>query len=241
MDVGLLENLGLTRNEAKVYVRLLDESPAQLSYLLEKTDVSRRGIYDVIESLSKKGLVSVVQKDGKKYYAASNPKRLYEIVREKEQFLDALMPDLLKRQGSFKEKQGAMVYTGKKGIKTVFDMMIDEGKEIFVIGGQDLVYETLKDYFHRYKNKRTGKGLTLNILFRHDAHYDIQVNQENANIRFLPKEFRSPVSTVTFGDKTAINIWVDPMSILIKSQKVADGFVEYFRMLWDISSERTKK
>ena len=60
MEEELLAEFGLTRNEIRVYLTLLKMGSALAGEITEKTGIHRRNIYDSLERLQEKGLVSFV-------------------------------------------------------------------------------------------------------------------------------------------------------------------------------------
>jgi len=63
-----LEKLGFTLNETKTYLNLLNLGSCLASDLAKKTGLHRRPVYDALNRLIEKGLVSYTIKTGKKYY-----------------------------------------------------------------------------------------------------------------------------------------------------------------------------
>lgn len=78
-----LEELGLSDKESKVYLALLEVETDSVIDLAKKTDINRTTIYPVLESLSKKGLISEVKVDKKIRYAAESPERLETYVERR--------------------------------------------------------------------------------------------------------------------------------------------------------------
>jgi sugar-specific transcriptional regulator TrmB len=66
----ILEELGLSKNETKVYLALLELGLSSLKDITSKSGVHRTNVYDSLKRLVKKGLVSHVTKDNKTAYEA---------------------------------------------------------------------------------------------------------------------------------------------------------------------------
>ena len=93
---SVLYKIGMTRNEAKVYMALLDLGTAQAGQITEKSGVHRRNVYDAIDRLMEKGLLSFVIVNSKKLFSPVNPKRFLELVEEKKFELDTIKKDFQK-------------------------------------------------------------------------------------------------------------------------------------------------
>ena len=55
--------LGLTNTEAKIYVTLIDLGRAQAGIISRKSGIHRRSVYDALERLIEKGLVSYIKEN----------------------------------------------------------------------------------------------------------------------------------------------------------------------------------
>ncbi|MEM3662200.1 MAG: TrmB family transcriptional regulator [Sulfolobales archaeon] len=73
----LLEELGLTKLESKVYLAILKKRTCKSSEILEELKIHQPQLYDVVLSLQKKGLV-VIQPGKPKYYSAIDPLTIIE-------------------------------------------------------------------------------------------------------------------------------------------------------------------
>ena len=71
-----LKQAGLTENESKVYLALVDHGPNLAGQISRKTGLHRRTVYDVTEMLIKKGLIGYILKNNRRYFEASNPNRI---------------------------------------------------------------------------------------------------------------------------------------------------------------------
>ena len=90
----LFQSLGLTKNETKVYISLLELGNSQIAQITENCGIHRRNVYDSISRLMEKGLVSFVIVNNKKVVSPVNPKRFLEIIDEKEYELENLKKKL---------------------------------------------------------------------------------------------------------------------------------------------------
>lgn len=80
MNWDILEQIGLNKNEAKIYEGLLDLGDASVSAIASASGVNRRNVYDAIKKLQKQNLISQVRGTKQLLYRAAHPKRLMNIV-----------------------------------------------------------------------------------------------------------------------------------------------------------------
>lgn len=93
-----LTQMGLSDKEAKVYIALLELEYTTVQWIAKKTDLNRTTIYDILESLKQKGLVSFYIKNKVKYFIAAPPEKMADMLEEKlerEQRLFRNLKDLL--------------------------------------------------------------------------------------------------------------------------------------------------
>ena len=76
MDSSALGKLGFNQSEAKIYLALLDIGEAQAGQISKKTQINRTTVYDSIERLIGKGLVTFVIQANKKAFQAVSPDKI---------------------------------------------------------------------------------------------------------------------------------------------------------------------
>ncbi len=226
-----LKQAGLTENESKVYLSLVDNGPNLAGQISRRTGLHRRTVYDVTEMLIKKGLIGYILKNNRRYFEASNPNRILEMLKEREELLTPVIGDLLTKYNSEKEKQETNFYKGKEGLKAIFEDQLNY-KEILIIGASPTAYDVLKYYFKWYDKKRSKKKIKVKIIA-----YDRKLkNIPLAEIRYLPKKYESPVAMNIYGNKTAIILWAkNPIVIAIREKEIADSYRNYFELMWKLA------
>src|SRR3989338_5499155 len=209
-----LRQAGLTENESKVYLALLELGPSLAGNISRKSGLHRRTVYDTTEMLIKKGLIGYILKNNRRLFQASDPKRLLEMLREKENILAPLIQGLSAKYSITKEKEETNFYKGKEGLKTIFEDQLN-AKEILILGASTKAYEILQFYFKWYDKTRKQKKIKARIIAQDKNIKKLPF----AEIRYLPKKYSNPVSVNIYEDKTAIILWAkEPVAILIKEK-----------------------
>jgi len=80
----VLEELGLTVSENTIFVNLLRHGSRQAGTLAKQTEISRAHVYEILERLMVRGLVSVHEKNGVKHFSALSLDELLLILQRKE-------------------------------------------------------------------------------------------------------------------------------------------------------------
>src|SRR3989338_5425843 len=78
----VLQDIGLTKNQADIYLLLLKLGVVSVSKLAKHTRLHRSNLYDVLENLQKKGLVNSSNEEGVRFYRPSPPQRIKIHVQE---------------------------------------------------------------------------------------------------------------------------------------------------------------
>jgi len=159
MELATLERLGLTSNEAKIYLTLLEIGRSAINGIAEKTGLHRRTIYDCLQRLEEKGLVSFVVEGKKRFFNAVDPHRFLDYLKEKEDKIkedetavNNILPKLLAIAAKSKDKTEITVHKGKEGLKTIFEDLLRTGKEWNSLISTGMALKVLPYYvpkFHR--------------------------------------------------------------------------------------------
>src|SRR3989338_5838037 len=96
-----LRTLGFSEKEATVYVALLELGRGTVTEIARKAGINRTTGYDILDSLSNKGVVNVSGKEPKQEYAAQPPEavvtylqREAEAAKERISKAEAFLPQL---------------------------------------------------------------------------------------------------------------------------------------------------
>ncbi|HZH38974.1 MAG TPA: helix-turn-helix domain-containing protein, partial [Bacillales bacterium] len=97
-----LMEIGLTNGEARVYISLLKLGSSRVGSIVRDSRVSYSKVYDVLERLIMKGLVSFILIGDIRHFNAVEPYRLQDYVQKKEEKIklqkdkaNRIIPDLV--------------------------------------------------------------------------------------------------------------------------------------------------
>ena len=83
MNTSALRKIGLSDNEIKIYLALLKSGTNTAYDIGNITGIYRAHVYDKLEQLMKKGLVTYIFKGAKKYFQATHPSKLKQYLEDK--------------------------------------------------------------------------------------------------------------------------------------------------------------
>lgn len=246
-EITLIQNLiklDLTYGEARVYVTLLKLGSSKVGPIVRESRVSYSKIYDVLERLALKGLVSYKMFEKIKYFQCIEPFRLHDYIEKKEkqlylqkQKLDEIIPELSKFS-NIDKRSSSEIFIGQKAIRTAYEILLNKAKK-----GETLRYFYPYDDYHEsaspfytrlYKFQKSKKiderGISV-IKFKSSKHYK-QIPKD-VNLRFV--DFPLPGTLDIFRDKVLVIDWKSITGILITSDEISDHFIRYFDSVWELT------
>lgn len=241
----ILKQIGLTDHEVNIYTELLKQGSSLASAMSVKVNLNRTHAYDIIESLVKKGLVSYVIKNNKKYFSAMHPDKLIDYLQEKQKRLQdqqetvkQLIPELVALQQPSMARTKVEIYQGKEGIKNVYNEILKNAKQYYVLGATGKISEFLRFYYPHHEKDRIKKKIKLKILFNDSQrNKEITLHRTYADVRFLPKKYTSFTPTLIYNNKVAIILWSELSVIIIENKEIANTYKQYFALLWGIAKQ----
>lgn len=247
----ILNRLGLSKNEVKIYLALLELGLTSSKAIIERTGLHRQIVYDTLGLLIEKGLVSFVIQANRKYFRASEPKNFLEYlntkkeqIEQQKQEFNKILPQLEAKKEKTGEEQETTVYSGNKGVKSLLDDMLEQKKEVMIIGASDISAESYKYQMQfnipKFDKMRQMAKIGYKIILSENLKIRArEINKMNfSEARILPKEFTSNSSTNIYGDRTSIIMWgSQPFGILIKSKEIAEAQRRHFNILWKIGKK----
>ena len=236
MDSVKLESLGLSKNESKVYLALIKLGSASVAQISKIADVHRVNIYDTIERLKEKGLISSTIKVNKKYYEPASPENIKVLLDEKQEEINQIkqdLPNLIKIFNDSKNKQEIHSFKGIQGIKTALKDVLDtKPKEILNFGSTGGLLVKSQVNFDIWESQRENKKIPMKIITSNLAK-QVAPKKKYQEIKFLEKEFANFTSTIVYADKVGIFMWTEePIAVLIESKELAGSYKNYFYSLW---------
>ena len=248
MEYDFLREIGFTDGEVKVYNALLELGSTTSGKIVRRSGISSSKVYDILDRLAKRGLVTHVIRENRKYFQASSPARIMDILKERERAVrmqeeafGKILPGLLMKQKMAEKRHEAFVYEGYRGVKTYFDNLLKEsrsGDERMVFGARTgyPVSKPAQRFFRLYERRRARAGIGLKIIFNDDMRNSPAVkeyrNMPLTEVRFLPNVTMSSIGIHKRG--IDILLWTKDTEVVfeIRSRAVANTFRKYFEVLW---------
>jgi len=242
MNTNILEELGLTNTEIKVYLTLLEIGSSSAGILLEKSRLPNSTLHRDLNSLINRGLISFVREGKRKVYQATNPENFISFIDDKKRRFLELLPQLKQKQNSIRNEEMAGVYKGIRGIKEVYSMIINsKGKEYNTFGGGYITSEVMgwEWWVNLHKRRVENKIPSRQVFDLTVKAGGKELSKNNlTRIKYVDEKFASFQETVICGDYVAIAIFSkNPYAFLIKDKNIADSYRKYFNLLWRLAKK----
>ncbi len=236
----VLQELGFSEGEIRIYLALLKLGTIPVHKIKEETKLHRTTIYDFLEKLLNKGLVNYVIKNNIKFYSATNPTKLLDLLKEKENNIKEILPQLIDLSKFNKEEMTVEVYKGIEGVKTLLNDVIRTKKDYVIFGIDETIFkQKLGTYMDQFFRREKEAKFKERILTSDDTKFIYK--NDTATYRYLPKDSFNPTPTYVYGDNVAILIW-EPFSVIkIQNTQLADSYNKFFEILWKIAKDKPEK
>lgn len=239
MDYQVLLEVGLSETEAKCYVALLKLGSGMAGQVTKQAQINRTNVYDALDRLIEKGLVSYVVAANRKVFEPADPKRFKELLHEKEELLLEQLPEL---DALYKEKkvdESATIFKGKKGFKTVYDTFLRLKKTIYAYGATGQFSILLPAYYKHWHDVRIKQKQKVKLLYSENVRTKKRSSQNKLYFtRFLPKEYVFPSTILICEDMVVTVTWSDvPLLFVTTNKSVAKSHMSFFNMLWKVAKQ----
>src|SRR3989338_4880566 len=171
-----------------------------------------------LNKLIEKGFVSFVKEGKRNYYQASNPKNIIEFIEEKKERFEKLLPQLLLKQKTAKQRPEIVTYRGIKGIKELlYELLEAGGTEHHTFGSTKESLMMGDAWWVAYHKKRASKGIMSKLLFNESLKsWVAEKKYPKSEVRYTGEGFEPLTETIIRNEKVGIIIWTErPIGVLI--------------------------
>jgi len=231
-----LTGIGLTSNQSKIYLSVLKLKKATIKEIAKDCGFHRTNIYDIMEELKEKGIITFAKEGKSTNYSAIDPKNLSVLIDEKKEILNSILPNLEKLFMFQPESINVQIYKGEQGMKIAFNNILKTKSRIYYglnIKGQ--LREQLPLYSQQFYRIMKERRIKYKAIYTKEyilKGYD-------TNIRYIHPKYATPVATHIYDDVVLIQIWQPTMmAIEVKSQQIADAYKDHFEIMWKEASKK---
>lgn len=245
-----LTNLGLKDKEAAVYLSCLELGPSPVQPIARKAKVVRATTYVILESLMSMGLVTKYKEGKKTLFSAETPRQLLrllerqqEAIHEKQQDLEAILPELQMLTKAAGDKPSVRYFEGREGLRAIRQEMIMYGRvgdTFYNFTPADHLTSVFPDNEDTYYPQRIAKGVYAKTLFTttSESLKKSWLSKENSKFserRFVsPEKFPVSAGMTIYRDRLAIGSYTGKLfGVVIESEQMTGMMRSLFELAWE--------
>lgn len=242
MDKKIIEqlaDLGLEKNQANVYLAVLEIGPESISNIANRAKVKRPTCYLIIDQLLEKGLIIKVPQGRRVFYKALPPKKYLKTLESKKDSFEKLLPQLNAMFASASNQPKVRFFEGKEGLRSLYQEMLATSKSIYSIFSYDdfltvfsqqenadffsLIEKSGGMFYDMVKSTPTTKKALKQETFR---------KSKNVRVKLLPQDFEFKTDLVVSGNKTAMISFGSLVGVIIEDLDIAQMQQSMIKYLW---------
>lgn len=235
--VDLLKNFGLSSQETKVYLSLLERGPSLVSHVGRDAGLHRPTIYAALLGLLKKNLVSVSPKGKQKFYLAEPPDKLQFIFGSLQEEFEKVFPvleEMHRRQG---HRPVIRYWEGNHGMRGVLEDILHTlkpGATYYRYNSLQAVAAMGRHLVSDFRRRQDAKHIQRYVIT--DALADWQKTSNlNRSYKLVPAGsdlLRENILQVIYADKVAFGDVANETGVIIQSPSFAALQRKIFKALY---------
>lgn len=240
-----LTQIGLTTNQAKIYLTALSEGESSITELARASNLKRATAHLVIEELEMKGLLSGTRRGKRRMFAAVHPRKLLQIAQNTERRIEEVFPQLVALHTADTNKPKIQVFEGEEGVKQVYKDVYDaisSRKEMLGYARIEnlknipIALTEYKKVIRRVRNPKI-RELHQGPNSRVWANDTKILRGDKHELRKIPDNFEfGATDTILFDDKVVMfSVSDNVFAIVIKSKEIYTTQKALFECVWQLS------
>lgn len=238
-----LEQLNIPEREAQVYLALLKEGMTSVGPIVTKTKLHRMMVYQSLERLRDMRMASMVMKNGRQHWHATNPSVLIERLEKQQRIAQEVVDELELLRNKKHDDVDVQILYGVQGLQNNLETAIRSAartdKIIRIIGGASdkVFYDLIGDWVETYRDLAEKSGVKKQLIAP-DAYSDLFAEnykrESNNEYRLMPVGLSNPTFTRITKEMVAIEVYgSEPVIIQIRNEIIAQAYIESFELLWN--------
>jgi len=234
-----LKQVGLTDNEAKVYLSLLEIGQTSAGKIIKKTNLHRSVVYNMLDKLIEMKLVFELQKQKIAYYQPTDPSKILDNINNRQKIGKKLIPQLKSLIDTSLPEIN--IY---EGVEAYRQFWLD-AMEKLPIGTTDCVAGSIGEKWAEYMGTSAEKVIATRI--KRKIKWQMIVFEKTASemellkkypelheFRLIDKKSNLHGNFNILGAQSLIlHSATEPMIIEIKNKTLVKVFQNIFEILWE--------
>lgn len=236
----VLAGVGLSENEASVYLALLELGPSSVLEIARQTNLKRPTCYLILDELVLKAYASKTNDGRRTIYAVISPKQLQNRVERHYERFSQTVSELEAIGSVSPQKPAIRLYEGSEGVMQTYLLSLDQPRKSEILTyGTASVANLLPDFIPDYIASRVKRRITVKALLPDTPENRAVLKRDKTELRetrFLPVDRFDPQLEINqFGNTIAYIAHSEkaPFATVIDSATIANVERQRFLLIWD--------
>ncbi len=231
-----LKSFGLSKNEVRVYLFLIERGVSSPSEIAAGTGIALTNSYHVIAKLKIDGLLLEQRVGKRKRYSAAEPEAMLRNFDLKREALQRVLPDINLLYKNQRNKPLIRFFDGLKGLENVFTEVLEADEKLFGIASTAKLFEEMPSFFTPWRKRLKAKGIFLKDILTSDSASVAAVQTKKE----LGVFYEYKILPASYGNMaTDILIWNNRVALMTLEKPLFATVIEdphlakTFRLMWN--------
>lgn len=238
----MLEQLNIPEREAQVYLALLKQGMTSVGPIVTATKLHRQLVYQSLERLKDMRMASMVMKNGRQHWHATDPSVLLDRLEKQRQIAEQVIEELEQLRQKEQDDVHVEILYGRNGLLSTLEAAARSAsktdKIIRIIGGasDENFYQILGEWYESYQELTNDLGVKKKLIAPpgYTSQFQQHFHSESGNeLRIWQAGLSTPTFNRITQEMVSIEVYgKEPIVIQIKNPTIAKSYVESFDSLW---------
>jgi HTH-type transcriptional regulator, sugar sensing transcriptional regulator len=245
---NLLSTFALRESEKDIFFLLVEHGQLKAGQIAKLTGTNRTSVYDYIENLKRKGLLSETKKGEVGIYSASSPEKIRLVLEEQSARLSAATESLVQFQRYYSDKSKLhkprlAVYEGQEEVRQMMkDLLLYNDITVMAYWPIKSILKTLGDDFVKeFQKKRLNSNIRLKTIWPADQVPDLDKHaflkpsvDLKREVRIAPRGVKFNLGYIIYGNTVRfLSSSSENYGFTINSYEFAEMMKTQFEMAWE--------
>jgi len=227
---------GIDEKQAKVYLACLELGQATIQELAKKSGIKRTSIYNFLDEMKAKGLVSDIRRGRKVILIPENPNNLKLKAEQVAKSLTEVVPELMSIFNLPGNKPKISYYEGVEGLKKIYESTLVPKQTLYGFIHPEKMFEAMgEEYMWNYAKRRVELGIDYYVIMKRDKWTKILTakNKEHIRTTKIVNDVSFDTEVDIYGDKVGIYSFKPPyVGLIIEDKAITQTMMSIWKLLW---------
>ena len=239
LNEDILVNFGFSKKEAFLYIKLLEMKEASVNDLSRASGIPRVSIYDLTEGMHKKGFITEIEKNKKKFFSPVDPNTILNKAQGQITTFKEIIPFLINLTSKNSKFPKIKFFEGLEALKEIYyDTLTEKNCTIYSYLDKRPFPPSFQKFIKKYIQKRVKCKIFAYVicaLSPEAKKYKKEDSKSMRETKLVDKPwFELSTEIQIYGNKVSIaNFGEYKIGIIIEDKNIASSMQNIFKLLWE--------